>query len=71
MSHDGSSLIYLVFTFKPTNSLITSIHTNRNWEDYKNGFGHFQTSRDEFWLGNDHILVLLHDGRIMHWHYSV
>ncbi|KAA0703953.1 Fibrinogen-like protein 1 [Triplophysa tibetana] len=38
------------------------VNFERNWEDYKNGFGHFQTSRDEFWLGNDHIHVLLHDG---------
>ncbi|XP_051539593.1 fibrinogen-like protein 1 [Myxocyprinus asiaticus] len=34
----------------------------RQWEDYKNGFGHFQSSRDEFWLGNEHIHALLSDG---------
>ncbi|KAL7847221.1 hypothetical protein SRHO_G00222010 [Serrasalmus rhombeus] len=35
---------------------------NRNWEEYKNGFGNFQISKDEFWLGNDHIHVLLKRG---------
>uniref|UniRef100_A0A3B4D989 Fibrinogen C-terminal domain-containing protein n=1 Tax=Pygocentrus nattereri TaxID=42514 RepID=A0A3B4D989_PYGNA len=35
---------------------------NRNWEEYKNGFGNFQISKDEFWLGNDHIHVLLKGG---------
>lgn len=39
-----------------------NVNFERNWEDYKNGFGHFQSSRDEFWLGNDHIHVLLRDG---------
>ncbi|XP_077098837.1 fibrinogen like 1B isoform X2 [Siphateles boraxobius] len=35
---------------------------DRKWEDYKNGFGNFQSSKDEFWLGNDHIHALLSDG---------
>lgn len=37
---------------------------HRKWEDYKNGFGNFQSSKDEFWLGNDHIHALLSDGKI-------
>ncbi|XP_052423709.1 fibrinogen like 1B [Carassius gibelio] len=35
---------------------------DRKWEDYKNGFGDFQSSKDEFWIGNDHIHALLNDG---------
>ncbi|XP_076876079.1 fibrinogen like 1B isoform X1 [Brachyhypopomus gauderio] len=35
---------------------------NRHWEDYKNGFGNFKLSNDEFWLGNDHIHTLLSQG---------
>ncbi|TRY83133.1 hypothetical protein DNTS_020650 [Danionella cerebrum] len=38
------------------------IDFNRNWEDYKSGFGNFQSSKDEFWLGNDHSHILLSDG---------
>ncbi|XP_062870844.1 fibrinogen like 1B [Trichomycterus rosablanca] len=36
---------------------------NRDWEDYKNGFGNFKTSKDEFWLGNDKIHSLLNGGQ--------
>ncbi|KAI4877739.1 hypothetical protein NFI96_016174, partial [Prochilodus magdalenae] len=35
---------------------------NRDWEEYKTGFGHFKQRKDEFWLGNDHIHVLLNRG---------
>ncbi|XP_053502224.1 fibrinogen like 1B isoform X3 [Ictalurus furcatus] len=35
---------------------------NRDWEEYKNGFGHFKSRKDEFWLGNDHIHSLLYRG---------
>ncbi|KAF7701279.1 fibrinogen like 1B isoform X1 [Silurus meridionalis] len=36
---------------------------NRDWDQYKNGFGHFKSSKDEFWLGNDHIHNLLNRGQ--------
>ncbi|KAM4794822.1 fibrinogen-like protein 1 [Rhinophrynus dorsalis] len=32
---------------------------NRNWEDYKQGFGLFKGRNDEHWLGNNHIFDLL------------
>lgn len=46
------------------NGQITILSFHRKWEDYKNGFGNFQSSKDEFWLGNDHIHALLSDGKI-------
>ncbi|OXB77194.1 UNVERIFIED_CONTAM: hypothetical protein H355_012561, partial [Colinus virginianus] len=35
---------------------------NRQWNDYRLGFGKFQGKNDEFWLGNDHIYDLLARG---------
>ncbi|XP_006628293.2 fibrinogen like 1B [Lepisosteus oculatus] len=35
---------------------------NREWSDYKEGFGHFKRSNDEYWLGNEHIYSLLLGG---------
>uniref|UniRef100_A0A3B3QG96 Fibrinogen like 1B n=1 Tax=Paramormyrops kingsleyae TaxID=1676925 RepID=A0A3B3QG96_9TELE len=35
---------------------------NRDWEEYKSGFGHFKEKNDEFWLGNEHIYTLLKEG---------
>ncbi|XP_028839420.1 fibrinogen like 1B isoform X2 [Denticeps clupeoides] len=35
---------------------------NRDWVNYKEGFGHFEHRNDEFWLGNDHIHSLLQEG---------
>ncbi|XP_048840489.1 fibrinogen like 1B [Brienomyrus brachyistius] len=35
---------------------------NRDWEEYKSGFGHFKERNDEFWLGNEHIYTLLKEG---------
>ncbi|XP_053141036.1 fibrinogen-like protein 1 [Hemicordylus capensis] len=32
---------------------------NRQWADYKQGFGKFQSKNDEYWLGNDKIYDLL------------
>ncbi|XP_072254756.1 fibrinogen-like protein 1 [Pyxicephalus adspersus] len=32
---------------------------NRNWQEYKEGFGLFKHRNDEYWLGNDHIYNLL------------
>lgn len=59
-------LTVCLFTFRPIkdqyDQITISIH--RKWEDYKNGFGNFQSSKDEFWLGNDHIHALLSDGKI-------
>ncbi|CAI5769220.1 Fibrinogen C-terminal domain-containing protein [Podarcis lilfordi] len=34
----------------------------RNWDDYKEGFGQFQSKGDEYWLGNDKIHDLLLEG---------
>uniref|UniRef100_A0A672REL8 Si:ch211-287a12.9 n=1 Tax=Sinocyclocheilus grahami TaxID=75366 RepID=A0A672REL8_SINGR len=36
----------------------------QKWTNGKkvNGFGHFQSRKDEFWLGSDHIHALLSDG---------
>ncbi|XP_072515193.1 fibrinogen like 1B [Salminus brasiliensis] len=36
---------------------------SRDWEEYKNGFGHFKLSKDEFWLGNDRMHALLNRGQ--------
>ncbi|XP_053097393.1 fibrinogen like 1B [Pangasianodon hypophthalmus] len=38
------------------------VNFDRDWGQYKNGFGHFKSSKDEFWLGNDHIHSLLYGG---------
>ncbi|KAM9321386.1 fibrinogen-like protein 1 [Gastrophryne carolinensis] len=32
---------------------------NRNWQEYKEGFGLFKHRNDEYWLGNEHIYNLL------------
>ncbi|XP_061154953.1 fibrinogen like 1B [Syngnathus typhle] len=36
---------------------------DRDWVDYRDGFGDFKLWNDEFWLGNEHIYSLLSDGR--------
>ncbi|XP_056141132.1 fibrinogen like 1B isoform X2 [Lampris incognitus] len=36
---------------------------NRDWVDYKDGFGDFKLWNDEFWLGNEHIHTLLSEGK--------
>ncbi|KAL6098660.1 uncharacterized protein ACO6RY_17751 [Pungitius sinensis] len=36
---------------------------NRDWVDYRDGFGDFKLWNDEFWLGNEHIYSLLSDGK--------
>ncbi|XP_071317345.1 fibrinogen like 1B [Trachinotus anak] len=36
---------------------------NRDWVDYRDGFGDFKLWNDEFWLGNEHIYSLLSEGR--------
>ncbi|XP_077596613.1 fibrinogen like 1B [Stigmatopora nigra] len=36
---------------------------DRDWVDYKDGFGDFKLWNDEFWLGNEHIYDLLSEGR--------
>ncbi|XP_073336053.1 fibrinogen like 1B [Pagrus major] len=36
---------------------------NRDWVDYKDGFGDFKLWNDEFWLGNDHIHSILSEGQ--------
>uniref|UniRef100_A0A8D0GDZ1 Fibrinogen C-terminal domain-containing protein n=1 Tax=Sphenodon punctatus TaxID=8508 RepID=A0A8D0GDZ1_SPHPU len=46
----------------------------RQWADYKLGFGQFQNKNDDYWLGNDHIHDLLARGEsslkidLMDWH---
>ncbi|XP_061478384.1 fibrinogen-like protein 1 [Rhineura floridana] len=46
----------------------------RHWDDYKQGFGQFQSKDDEYWLGNDKIYDLLLGGEnslkidLMDWH---
>ncbi|XP_075055153.1 fibrinogen-like protein 1 [Mixophyes fleayi] len=35
------------------------VNFNRNWQEYKEGFGLFKHRKDEHWLGNDHIYHLL------------
>uniref|UniRef100_A0A3B3ZMD9 Fibrinogen-like protein 1 n=1 Tax=Periophthalmus magnuspinnatus TaxID=409849 RepID=A0A3B3ZMD9_9GOBI len=35
---------------------------NRSWEDYKNGFGDFESDLGEFWLGNDNLHYLTAQG---------
>ncbi|KAL2094376.1 hypothetical protein ACEWY4_009095 [Coilia grayii] len=32
---------------------------NKDWADYRDGFGHFELRNDEFWLGNENIHSLL------------
>ncbi|KAG7261379.1 hypothetical protein CRUP_036093 [Coryphaenoides rupestris] len=34
-----------------------------DWVDYRDGFGDFKKWNDEFWLGNEHIHVLLSEGQ--------
>ncbi|XP_028278147.1 fibrinogen like 1B [Parambassis ranga] len=36
---------------------------NRDWVDYRDGFGDFKLWNDEFWLGNEHIYSLLSEGK--------
>ncbi|KAM3869229.1 fibrinogen like 1B [Diretmus argenteus] len=36
---------------------------NRDWVDYRDGFGDFKQRKDEFWLGNEHIYSLLSEGQ--------
>ncbi|XP_034055700.1 fibrinogen-like protein 1 [Gymnodraco acuticeps] len=36
---------------------------NRDWVDYRDGFGDFKLWNDEFWLGNEHMYSLLSDGK--------
>ncbi|KAM3602124.1 uncharacterized protein V6R79_024748 [Siganus canaliculatus] len=36
---------------------------NRDWVDYRDGFGHLKLWNDEFWLGNEHIYSLLSEGK--------
>ncbi|XP_074529231.1 fibrinogen like 1B isoform X2 [Halichoeres trimaculatus] len=36
---------------------------NRDWVDYRDGFGDFKLWNDEFWLGNEHIHSLLSQGK--------
>ncbi|XP_075887731.1 fibrinogen like 1B isoform X1 [Nelusetta ayraudi] len=36
---------------------------NRDWVDYRDGFGDFKVRNDEFWLGNERIHSLLSEGR--------
>ncbi|KAL0994943.1 hypothetical protein UPYG_G00129700 [Umbra pygmaea] len=35
---------------------------DRDWVDYRDGFGDFKLWNDEFWLGNEHIHSLVKDG---------
>ncbi|XP_040908200.1 fibrinogen like 1B isoform X2 [Toxotes jaculatrix] len=39
------------------------VNFNRDWVDYRDGFGDFKLWNDEFWLGNEHIYSLLSEGR--------
>ncbi|XP_066555990.1 fibrinogen like 1B [Amia ocellicauda] len=36
---------------------------NRKWSDYKDGFGNYKRSNDEYWLGNENIYMLLLGGK--------
>ncbi|XP_047463066.1 fibrinogen like 1B isoform X2 [Mugil cephalus] len=36
---------------------------NRDWVDYRDGFGDYKLWNDEFWLGNEHIYSLLSEGK--------
>ncbi|XP_078028597.1 fibrinogen like 1B isoform X2 [Epinephelus lanceolatus] len=36
---------------------------NRDWVDYRDGFGDFKLWNDEFWLGNEHMHSLLSEGK--------
>uniref|UniRef100_A0A8C5F3P3 Fibrinogen like 1B n=1 Tax=Gadus morhua TaxID=8049 RepID=A0A8C5F3P3_GADMO len=36
---------------------------DRDWVDYRDGFGDFKRWNDEFWLGNEHIHVVLSGGQ--------
>ncbi|XP_041808878.1 fibrinogen like 1B [Chelmon rostratus] len=36
---------------------------NRDWVDYRDGFGDLKLWNDEFWLGNEHIYSLLSEGQ--------
>uniref|UniRef100_A0A3P8VG12 Fibrinogen like 1B n=1 Tax=Cynoglossus semilaevis TaxID=244447 RepID=A0A3P8VG12_CYNSE len=39
------------------------VNFNRDWVDYRDGFGDFKLWNDEFWLGNEHIYSLLSEGK--------
>uniref|UniRef100_A0A3P8U448 Fibrinogen like 1B n=1 Tax=Amphiprion percula TaxID=161767 RepID=A0A3P8U448_AMPPE len=39
------------------------VNFNRDWVDYRDGFGEFKLWNDEFWLGNEHIYSLLSEGK--------
>ncbi|XP_038129956.1 fibrinogen like 1B [Cyprinodon tularosa] len=36
---------------------------NRDWVDYRDGFGDFKLWNDEFWLGNEQMNILLSEGK--------
>nr|XP_057943793.1 fibrinogen like 1B isoform X2 [Doryrhamphus excisus] len=36
---------------------------DRDWVDYRDGFGDFKLWNDEFWLGNEHMYSLLSEGK--------
>ncbi|XP_008425406.1 fibrinogen like 1B [Poecilia reticulata] len=36
---------------------------NRDWVDYRDGFGEFKLWNDEFWLGNEHMNALLSEDK--------
>ncbi|XP_061559176.1 fibrinogen like 1B [Phycodurus eques] len=36
---------------------------DRDWVDYRDGFGDYKLWNDEFWLGNEHIYSLLSEGK--------
>lgn len=61
-------------SFSDNTHLVTRLNTHsfgithhlwlvhRSWNDYKQGFGDFQSARGEFWLGNDNLHFLTSQG---------